>query len=85
MSTLLGLDSAADPREWRRLTGFLGLGGRQRQRHSGNNDDYREGEEGPRAAAPNPNANVNGGERTPPKRKTRLSLELHPNAFDNNM
>jgi hypothetical protein len=72
MSTLLGLDLAANPADWRRLIGFQGLGGR---RH--NNDDNREGEDG--HAAPNANGNGNGGETTP--RKTRLSWELHPDAF----
>ncbi|KAK1739895.1 hypothetical protein QTG54_009654 [Skeletonema marinoi] len=81
MTTLLGLEPPSNPNDgeeledWRQLTGFLGLGGRRQPLNLNNDgDDDREVEA---QAAP---INGNGEVATP--RKTRISWELHTNAFE---
>jgi len=82
MLSLLGLEPAANPNvdvgvgeqqeDWRQLTGFLGLGIRRDRGRRGSNQDAAESQ-----------AAAEGTEGTMPPRQTRISLELHVNAFTN--
>ena len=80
MLSLLGLEPAANPNvdfgeqqeDWRQLTGFLGLGIRRDRGRRGGNQDAAESQ-----------AAAEGTEGTMPPRQTRISLELHVNAFTN--
>ena len=93
MRELLGLGPVANPNDadqqedWRQLTGFLGLGGRRGQR-GGNNGNQENNaaveaetqQQQQQAADPDQGGNDAG---TSPERRTRLSYELHLNAFLN--
>ena len=79
MRALLGLEPPSNPNDgeeqedWRQIIGFQGLGGRRHQRQ---NNDARD------AAAQAQAAPVNGDGEAAGSRRTRLSWELHPSAFD---
>ncbi|KAL7455938.1 hypothetical protein ACHAWC_009740, partial [Mediolabrus comicus] len=93
MRELLGLEPVANPNDadqqedWRQLTGFLGLGGRRGQRggNNGNQEnnaavavDAEAQQEQQQAEDPDQGGNDGG---TSPERRTRLSWELHMNAY----
>ena len=92
MRELLGLGPVANPNDadqqedWRQLTGFLGLGGRRRQRgdNNGNQENNAaveaEAQQQQQQVAADPDQGGNDG-GTSPERRTRLSYELHLNAF----
>ncbi len=63
------------------LTGFLGLGGRRGQRGNQENNAAVEAEAQQQQAADPDQGGNDGG--TSPQRRTRLSYELHLNAFEN--
>jgi len=83
MSTLLGLEPAANPNDgeeqedWRQLTGFQGLRGQPRRRDDDGRGEVVEAQAVAAAAAPNGN-----GETTTTPRNTRISWELHNHAFE---
>lgn len=91
MRELLGLGPVANPNDvdqqedWRQLTGFLGLGGRRGQR-GGNNGNQENNaaveaeaqQQQQQVADPDQGGNDGG---TSPERRTRLSWELHLNAY----
>ena len=89
MRELLGLGPVANPNDadqqedWRQLTGFLGLGGRRGQRGgnngNGENNAALQAEAQQQQAADPDQGGNDGG--TSPERRTRLSYELHLNAF----
>ena len=87
MRELLGLEPVDNPNDadqqedWRQLTGFLGLGGRRGQHGNNGNQENNaavEGETQQQQQAANQGGNDGG---TSPERRTRLSYELHLNAF----
>ena len=86
MRELLGLEPVANPNDadqqedWRRLTGFLGLGGRRGQHGNNGNQENNAAVEGETQQAADQGGNDGG---TSPERRTRLSYELHLNAFLN--
>ncbi len=93
MRELLGLGPVANPNDadqqedWRQLTGFLGLGGRRGQRGNNGNQENNAAAEGEaqqqqqqQAADQGQGGNGNDG-GTSPERRTRLSWELHLNAY----